>query len=307
MILDPNGIAAMTGELSVENKLDSGDSEDEDKNWGEDQVALLVFRAGDAEPKAVPLSLIARLEEIDVATIEHSNNRMVVQYRGKLMPLVGFSEGDKMVEDGRQPILVFTDGERSMGLIVEEIVDIVEEVLNIELASEQDNMIGSAVVAGKATGVIDTSYYLSQAFGDWFRVENDGPFGSSSKPARVLLVDDSAFFRNLLAPILATAGYHVASAANSAEALKMRDDGAKFDVIVSDIEMPGQSGFEFAEEVKSNTSKWANTPMIAMSGHTTAEDMERGRDVGFADYVPKSNREALLTALRETLHSRLSS
>jgi two-component system, chemotaxis family, sensor kinase CheA len=301
MILDPNGIADLSGEISDEESDDADDAPASSKKFGEEQVALLVFRAGDEEPKAVPLSLIARLEEIDIDTIETSNGRMVVQYRGKLMPLVNFIEGHEMSEDGRQPILVFTDGERSMGLIVDEIIDIVEETLNIELASDMTGIIGSAIIAGKATGVIDTSHYLGLAFGDWFRVDSDGPFGSDNKQPSVLLVDDSAFFRNLLMPVLATAGYEVSTASDGNEALKYRDEGADFDIIVSDIEMPGLSGFEFAEQVRSEGSRWSNVPVIALSSHASPRDMERGHQVGFTDYVPKSDRDALLETLNQTL------
>ncbi len=96
------------------------------------------------------------------------------------------------------------------------------------------------------------------------------------------------------------------AAAKTDEALPTRDERVEFDVIVSDIEMPGQSGFEFAEEIKAARSKWADTPIIAISSHTTAEDMDRGRDVGFTDYVPKSDREALLETLNQTLRARSS-
>ena len=301
MILDPNGIAAASGGISSDENDDADDAGANLKKFGDEQVALLVFRAGDDEPKAVPLSLIARLEEIEVDSIETSNGRMVVQYRGKLMPLVAFSEDHQMEEEGRQPILVFTDGERSMGLIVDEIVDIVEEKLNIELASDVTGVIGSAVVAGKATGVIDTSHYLGLAFGDWFRVESDGPFGQDNRTPSVLLVDDSAFFRNLLLPVLSTAGYEVSTATNGDEALKIREDGGDFDIIISDIEMPGLSGFEFAEQVRADSSRWQQTPIIALSSHASPRDLERGHQVGFTDYVPKSDREALLEALNRTL------
>ena len=54
-------------------------------------TALLLFRAGDATPKAVPLGLIARLEDVERERIENAGGRPLVQYRGKLMPLVPLS------------------------------------------------------------------------------------------------------------------------------------------------------------------------------------------------------------------------
>ena len=100
-------------------------------------MSLLVFRAGSPEPKAVPLSLVTRLEEIDCRKIELSNGRHMVQYRGQLMPLVRVSDEVKIKREGAQPLLVFSDGGRSMGLVVDEIVDIVEDRLDIEVGSDR--------------------------------------------------------------------------------------------------------------------------------------------------------------------------
>ena len=59
-------------------------------------------------------------------------------------------------------------------------------------------------------------------------------------------------------------------------------------------------GFDFAEAVKSN-DRWGNTPIVALSSHTSPADMARGRNAGFRDYVSKTDRDGLLTTLQETL------
>src|SRR3546814_9869547 len=102
---------------------------------------MLIFRAVDKTPKAVPLALVARLEEIDLTQVEYSNGQYVVQYRGQLMPLVMMDVGQKLEAEGRQPVLVFADGHRTMGLVVQEIVDIIEERMHIELSSEREGFI----------------------------------------------------------------------------------------------------------------------------------------------------------------------
>ncbi|NPU15763.1 hybrid sensor histidine kinase/response regulator, partial [Bradyrhizobium sp. 83012] len=99
----------------------------------EQLTSLLVFRAGTAQPKAVPLALVTRLEEIAADKIEISNGRYMVQYRDQLMPLVQM-EGVSVQTTGSQPILVFADETRAMGLVVDEIIDIVEERLNIQVS-----------------------------------------------------------------------------------------------------------------------------------------------------------------------------
>lgn len=300
MILDPNGIAATTGEVAMGNS-DAASTNVATTSSGE-TTSILIFRAGGEELKAVPLALVARLEEVDVTKIEYSGKNPVVQYRGQLMPLIPIDPEHVWKEDGRQPVLVFTDRDHSMGLVVDEIVDIVEDHLNIELASDREGFVGSAVISGKATDLIDAGYYLTKAFPDWFgRAESATAYGDDKVGGpRILLVDDSPFFRNLLTPVLSVAGYKVSTAENAKKALELRSAGREFDAIVSDIEMPEMNGFEFAEAVRSDT-RWQYVPMIALSSHATEQDFERGREVGFNDYCAKFDRDALLQTLMEIL------
>ncbi len=297
MILDPNGIAASTGEISVtEGNADA--TTEKRAAQASERVAMLVFRAVGAAPKAVPLALVARLEEIDLTQVEQSNGQSVVQYRGQLMPLIQMEGAEPIGKEGRQAVLVFADAERSMGLFVDEIVDIVEENLNIELTADREGYVGSAVVDGKATDIIDAGYYLTKAFRDWFGSERSARDGD--KESRILLVDDSPFFRNLLSPLLSVAGYQVVTAASAGDAMKLCEAGEDFDIIISDIEMPGMNGFEFAEAVRSS-SRWSNTPIVALSSHASPKDLARGRNAGFRDYVAKFDRDGLLNTLTETL------
>jgi two-component system chemotaxis sensor kinase CheA len=303
MILDPNGIAMSTGQAAVETNAANAAEEAARAARGgrEDRLSLLVFKAGGGEPKAVPLSLVARLEEFDASAIEVANDRQVVQYRGRLMPLVTIDGSYDVRTSGRQPVLVFADEQRAMGLAVDEIVDIVEDRLDIELKSHRTGMLGTAVIAGLATEVVDVGHYLTRAFDDWFEklVESDGR-ANGNRLTRVLLVDDSPFFRNMLRPLLSVAGYDVTTAENADSALKLREAGVDFDVIVSDIEMPGMDGFAFAEAVKADT-RWQNTPLVALSSRTSPSDFDRGREVGFTDYVAKFDRDALLESLSQTV------
>jgi two-component system chemotaxis sensor kinase CheA len=247
----------------------------------------------------VPLSLVARLEEFDLASVEYSHDQPMVQYREKLMPLVPIDPGFKLGSSGRQPVLVFADRDRTMGLIVDEIIDIVEDRIDVQLGTDRAGFLGSAIIAGRATDIIDAGFYLTRAYGDWFSLS--GSSGRLERRAkRILLIDDSPFFRNLLTPLLSVAGYDVTTSESGNEAMALCEAGADFDLIVSDIEMPGMSGFEFAEAVRRN-SRWRDKPLVALSSHTSPEDLERGRSAGFNDYIAKFDRDALLQILQETL------
>jgi len=300
MILDPNGIATASGSMggSADNAQTNAQEVSKSARREDDKMALLLFSAGEGGPKAVPLSLVARLEDVDLNLVELSNGEPVVQYRGRLMPLVPIDPNWKITRDKRQPVVVFADGDRSMGLVVDEIVDIVEDRLQVELGTERQGFLGSAIIANKATDVIDAGFYLTRAFKDWFGNNHEG--FEDERQHRVLLVDDSPFFRNLLTPLLTVSGYDVTAVESADEALALSESGEDFDVIVSDIEMPGMSGLDFAQAVRAS-ARWSGTPMVALSSHAAPRDLERGRQAGFNDYVAKFDREALLLTLQQTI------
>ncbi len=296
MILDPNGIARASGvggETATANETEARHG-----LGGPEKTSLLLFRAGDGTPKAVPLGLVSRLEDVERERIESAGGKPLVQYRGRLMPLVPL---DPMwcveMAKERQPVLVFSDGDRAMGVVVDEILDVVEEHLAIDPAGTRPGFLGSMVINQRVTEVIDTSWWLREAGEDWFG-------GSASKrnalPQRVLVVEDSAFFRNLVVPALTAAGYAVTAVAHAKEALRLRDAGAKFDIIVSDIEMPEIDGLALARALREGGA-WAELPLIALTGRSTPRDVEAGRVAGFTDYVGKFDREALLASLQQCL------
>ena len=190
-----------------------------------------------------------------------------------------------------------------MGLLVDEIVDIVEERMNVQLGTDRTGLLGGAIIAGKATEVVDAGHYLTMAFDNWFAKDRQRQEGAKVEVKRLLLVDDSPFFRNLLTPLLSVAGYEVTSVDGADKALALCEAGKDFDVIVSDIEMPGMSGFEFAEAVR-KSGRWQDTPLVALSAHTSAKDLDRGRKAGFVDYIAKLDREALLNTLSQTVVTR---
>jgi two-component system, chemotaxis family, sensor kinase CheA len=293
MIIDPNGIAQAIGTLASE----SDEETEAQRNAATDKtLSLLVFRAGSPEPKAVPLSLVTRLEEIDCKKIELSNGRHLVQYRGQLMPLVRVSNEVRVRTEGAQPLLVFSDAGRSMGLVVDEIVDIVEDKLDIQVASETPGILGSAVIKGQATEIIDVGHFLPLAFEDWFRRKE---MRSDALTRTLLFVDDSPFFRNMLTPVLKAAGYDVTSVGGAEDAIALVKKGQRFDLVVSDIEMPGMNGFDLAEALRADPNG-ARLPIIALSSITSPAAIERGRQAGFHDFVAKFDRQRLIAALKES-------
>ena len=295
MILDPNGVAEAVG-ASTQSAMHGMEHADAgDAGHVDSKTSFLVFRAGSHESKAVPLALVTRLEEIEAKKIEMSSGRHLLQYRGQLMPLVRVNDAVKIKDGGTQSLLVFSDGARCMALVVDEIVDIVEDFLKIEIPSEQPGVLGSAVIKGEATEIIDVSHFLPFAFTDWFRGK-DTTVGAASRS--LLFVEDSPFFRNMLTPVLRAAGYEVTAAGGGAEALAVVRSGKSFDIVVTDLEMPEMDGFALADAIRGHKNA-ANTPIIALSSMTGPEAIAKARKAGFHDFVAKFDRQGLVAALKE--------
>ena len=100
--------------------------------------------------------------------------------------------------------------------------------------------------------------------------------------AHILVVDDDDGIRNLVKQYLNEHDYLITTA-NSAEDAKEKVSLIKFDLIVLDIMMPGQSGLEFTIENKNKI----NTPIILLTAKTEANERIEGLEIGADDYLPK--------------------
>ena len=148
------------------------------------------------------------------------------------------------------------------------IVDIVEDALDIEVGSGTPGVLGSAVIKGRATEVIDVGHFLPLADADWFRRRD---MAREALTRSLLLVDDSAFFRNMLSPVLKAAGYDVTAVASPDEALALIKTGRRFSVVVSDIEMPGMNGPELQRALRKEPG-YDGVPVVFLTSLISAEE-----------------------------------
>jgi two-component system chemotaxis sensor kinase CheA len=285
MILDPNGISKTT-----ETELESHVAAPKEVAYGGGNapVNFLLFHTDDQTPKAVALELVSRLEEIDVAQIEYSNGEPVVQYRGDLMCLT--TVGDyAMPESGNCEVIVFNYDGRTVGLVVHDIADIVAADPMVQLPANNDMYHGSIIMKGHATDILDVGKLLS-------RVRREAPVllfeQEALKLIRVLLVEDSMFFRNLTVPFLSEVGFQVIAAPSGRDALTLLQK-QEFDVVVTDIEMPLMDGFELAVAIREQ-HHLRHVPIYAFTS-TANENVERRvKECGMQGYVLKTEREKLI-------------
>jgi DNA-binding response OmpR family regulator len=99
----------------------------------------------------------------------------------------------------------------------------------------------------------------------------------------ILLIEDHEDSRSVLANLLTHCGHEVATAANLAGALQLLDN-LRFDVLVSDIELPDGSGLDLVVEAKKRQA-WKKT--IALTAHGQSAEREMGRRAGYDEYLTK--------------------
>lgn len=110
---------------------------------------------------------------------------------------------------------------------------------------------------------------------------------SQHEQRSILVAEDSITSRMLLKSILEAAGYAVKTAVDGAEAFGLLRT-ERFDLVVSDVEMPRMNGFDLTEKIRAD-KKLAELPVVLVTALETREDRERGIDAGASAYLVKSN------------------
>lgn len=174
LILDVLGLAQHAAVLSESRAqtVANADQQADSKARGARQT-LLVFEAGENSRFAMPLSQAARLEEFPRPQVERCGARSVVQYRGSILPLIDVAAQlgrGQVSSDAAAPlqVVVYAENGRSVGLVVGQIIDIVEEAVASEGHGEGHGILGSALVSGRVTDLLDVREVIEGAAPSFF-------------------------------------------------------------------------------------------------------------------------------------------
>jgi len=286
LILDPAGIAANLGiEKSTEKKRDQV----RDQNALE-RRRLVMFRAGSGASKVLPLSLVSRIEMVETSRIESSDGRLMVLLQGRLMPIVPISPEIDMSRPS-YPVLVVATENRSIGLMADEIVDIVEEKLEIQLASSNSEVVGSAEIRGQAVELLDVSHFVRLA---------DTPGKGTSAPQRILFAADDQLVRDMLCPAIAAAGYTLVVSQVPKDVAELLNQMSSFDAVVLDSDAPALTSPAFLRAMKDRKDA-AKIPAIGLSRNPTNRAARNATENGIVALLSKHDRHALLETLSYAL------
>lgn len=315
LILDVAGTASHS-QLALPDTDNVNDATDIVVAAGEEKQAMLLFTNHPDEQFGVPMELIARLERVRSDQVDSVGGQEVLQYRGVSLPLLNLENYIKAAprpETNKIYVVVFNVLQREVGLIVPELIDIRDVSTNVDtLTLHEPGVIGSIVVDDKATRLMDLYELTQVAHPDWFDESQnvpvrgisgngDGKDGEGDHVPSILVVEDSGFFRTQLSGFLEDAGYEVTGCEDGVDAWNtLNEPGHRFDLVVTDIEMPNMNGFELSQKIKEDPVL-AHLPIIAVTSLASEEDMERGERSGIDDYQIKLDREQLMASVARHL------
>ncbi len=176
LILDVMGLASSSKVISgVRDRSVSETFERSSSNRCE-MTTLLVLGVGPDRRFALPIDQVTRLEKIALDKVERADHQEVVQYRGEILPLIRLSEtlGVESNAQGEQlmDVVVYTEATRSVGLVVDRIVDIVETELSATRAAHRAGLTSSAVIQGHVTDLLDLPAVIRMVDPSFFQSEN---------------------------------------------------------------------------------------------------------------------------------------
>ncbi len=306
LILDVSNIARMAGLTSLEGSARAGELAEAVKEAitkTRDKQALLTFSSSPGEQFGVPLNQVERVEKIKRAQIEEIGGRRIMQYRGGSLPLISVDEvASVMPLDDKEDLLVivFHLAGKDIGLLATGPIDAIEISTDIdEVTLKQPGIMGSAIIAGKTTMLVNIFEIMQISNPQWF--EDHAAYAEinvdEEQVPTILIVEDSNFFRNQVKGYMQEAGFNVLEGEDGVLAWAVLEEhGDEITMVVTDIEMPNMNGFDLTEKIK-NDQRFQHLPVIALTTLAADEDIARGKAVGVDEYHIKLDKERLMESV----------
>ena len=251
------------------------------------------------QPYAIPsgnVESLRRVKKSSLLTVDGKVSIMVNEVPTPVMTLgaaLGMSDAGVNLSDEIVAVVVVHSGGRYLALAVDSISDECEAIIkNLGTPFRNQKVFSGAVMQGDGNLalVLDPHYLIEQGqtsvrTGHYTLKENTTSTNVKAKRLRVLVVDDSITTRTLEKGILESNGYHVSLAVDGMDALsKLQVE--KFDLVISDCEMPRMDGFTLVSEIKKHP-KFSKIPVIMVTSLEKDEDREKGLRLGANAYVLK--------------------
>jgi two-component system sensor histidine kinase and response regulator WspE len=273
--------------------------------------SLLIEVAG--EPYAVPLAHVNRTLHVNRADIELLEGHQHIAFSGRRIGVVTAHQildtAPPSDENGAVCMMVIGDGPQTYGVVVDRFLGermLVVQPLDPRLGKIRNITAGALMENGDPLLIADVDDWLRSVerlvAGGALKHAQQGSTSSAQRTVRrVLVVDDSLTVRELERKLLATRGYDVTIAVDGMDGWNAVR-GERFDLVITDIDMPRMDGIELVTLIKRDAQLHA-LPVMIVSYKDREEDRRAGLDAGADYYLAKGSfhDEALLDAVRDLI------
>ncbi|WP_440950757.1 hybrid sensor histidine kinase/response regulator [Methanosphaerula subterraneus] len=242
-----------------------------------------------------PMAYVERTLQVPAESITTVQNHETLLYEGEFIPVVRLGsvlelpERPLMEAQKKVSIVVARASKTRIGFSVDEVrneQDVLVKSLGKQL-SRVRNISGTTVIGnGTLVPILHVPDLVKSVLKPGARHGREVVV-AGREPSSILVAEDSITSRTLLKNILESAGYRVTTAVDGQDAWNALTAGA-FDLVVSDVDMPRMSGFDLTRKIRSD-QRYADLPVVLVTSLDSAEDRERGIEVGASAYIVKSS------------------
>jgi len=265
---------------------------------------FFLFNLNSYEQFSIPLSLIERIEQFNSKNIQIIGNNEYINYLGKSLRIVRLENILNISKPATQNeilhLIIPQLSAVKIGFVFSNIIDV--RALNVMIDKDtirSKGILGTALVDEKITIFIDIYTIIEMVDPDNFKNINKN--AKQNKKKKVLLAEDTPFFRSLVSGYITSAGYECIAKNDGLEAYEYLLANYKIiDIVVSDIQMPKMNGFELVKKIKT-TEELAHFIVIALTSLDNPENIQQGKEAGFDDYQIKVDKEKLLESINKHL------
>jgi two-component system chemotaxis sensor kinase CheA len=305
LILDISGIANKA-------KLNFTSLKEQEKNLAQEEEivqtdisehqSLLLFENAEEEYFALNLDLIKRIEKLDNEHFEMVGEKEYIEHEGKSLRVVRLEHylpvRVRENQNNYRYVIIPKLLETPIGIIAHKIIDSIDARIHIDTENiTSKGLIGSALLDERLVLFPDIYQIAEMAEPEKTirRLHNE------NEKYKILVVEDTSFFRTLEKQYFESAGYKVDTAVDGIDALKKIAKN-NYDLFIVDLLMPRMDGYEFTKEIRNNP-KFLNTPCIAVTTLTSEDSKLKAKEVGFDAYEIKIHKDKLLDTVKEMLQS----
>lgn len=304
LILDIHGFVEKNNlkfsDLAIEEK-----EKDEEIKKHREQQSLLIFDNGTEEQFCIPVPLIQRVDEIKNDQIQHIGDKEYMEYRNQQMRILrlhNFLPIQKPETMSETPnVIIPKTSHVPIGLLINQIID--TKTIQVQMDEKSGSikgkgLLGSTLIDGKISLLLDL-YGIIEMGEPSAIVKIQDQDKDKKESFKILLVEDTPFFIAVIKEYLQSVGHEVVTAINGLEGLKELQN-QNFDMVLSDIEMPEMDGWEFIKEIRAQET-WKNLPVVALTSLKEEGLMEKGKNLGFNEWLVKLDKEQILLTLSKVI------